>query len=360
MTQREIRVGIVGADNNSSWAKLSHIPAINGLSGLRLAGVATRRSESARDAANAFGADRWFSDPFEMILDEDIDIVTVSVKVPWHRELVLAALAAGKAVYCEAPLGGSVSETEEMARAVHSHHTAIGLQARLNPAVRRAAELVSSGAIGRPLEAKIVSQTAGYGPEVPAQYDLYNKLSSGADLITVSGGHTFDLAEAVLGPITEVVAGSEIRWPVVKLIETGEDSERETPDFLWVAGKTQSGAALTAIVEGGVYPEDVRSSFEVLGSDGWLRLSNNHPYGFQAADLILTSNVAFARPDRLALPGGTVPSAINVGEVYAQLAQDLREGTYKTPGFDHALHNARLTQTVRNSAEQRASQAVVA
>ena len=42
-----------------------------------------------------------------MIRDDRIDVMTVSVKAPAHRELVLAALEAGKAVYCEAPLGRS-------------------------------------------------------------------------------------------------------------------------------------------------------------------------------------------------------------------------------------------------------------
>lgn len=96
MSQRAIRVGVIGADTKSSWAKVSHIPAITGLPALKLAPVATRNEESAREAAEAFGAERWFSDPFAMIRDERIDIVTVAVKVPAHRELVLAALAAGK------------------------------------------------------------------------------------------------------------------------------------------------------------------------------------------------------------------------------------------------------------------------
>ena len=60
MTQKEIHVGIVGA-NAKNWAKVSHVPAINGLPGLRLAAVATRNEQSTRDAAEAFGADRWFS-----------------------------------------------------------------------------------------------------------------------------------------------------------------------------------------------------------------------------------------------------------------------------------------------------------
>jgi hypothetical protein len=71
MTQREIHVGIVGA-SAKSCAKVSHVPAINGLPGLKLAAVATRNEQSARESAEAFGADRWFSDPFAMIRDERI------------------------------------------------------------------------------------------------------------------------------------------------------------------------------------------------------------------------------------------------------------------------------------------------
>ena len=98
MTQKEIRVGIVGANAKSSWAKVSHVPAINGLPGLKLTAVATRNEQSAREAAEAFGAERWFSDPFAMIRETSVDVVTIAVKVPAHRELVLAALHAGKTV----------------------------------------------------------------------------------------------------------------------------------------------------------------------------------------------------------------------------------------------------------------------
>src|ERR1700741_760034 len=103
MIQNEIRVGIVGANADISWAKVSHVPAVKSLPGARLAAVATRNEPSARQSAEAFGADRWFSDPYAMIHDDQIDVVTVAVNVPAHRKLVLAALDAGKAVYCEAP-----------------------------------------------------------------------------------------------------------------------------------------------------------------------------------------------------------------------------------------------------------------
>src|SRR5712675_603629 len=297
MTQKEFRVGIIGADTKASWAKVSHVPAINALPGLRLAAVATRNEQSAWAAAKAFGTDRWFSDPYAMIRDDRIDIVTIAVKVPAHRELVLAALDAGKAVYCEAPLGRSVAEAEEMVNATHSLHTAIGLQGRLNPAVRRAAELVSSGKIGRPLNARIVSQTLAFGPEMPVAQEYYIKRSSGANLLTIAGGHTLDLVEVVLGKIIEVDARAEIRWPIVRLIETGVESVRETADYVGILGKTTSGAAFTTGIEAGVPQDSVRFSFEVRGSDGWLSLTSDHPYGCQAGDLILRSSAVFAEPD---------------------------------------------------------------
>ena len=352
VTQRGIRVGIVGANAKKSWARVSHVPAVKGLPGLKLAAVATSNEQSAREAAEAFGVDRWFSDPFAMIHDERIDVITIAVKVPEHRELVLAALNARKAVYCEAPLGRTVAETEEMAGAVGSLHTAIGLQGRLNPAVRRAAQLLSSGQIGRPLNARIVSTTTGFGPEMPSTYDYFNKISCGANLLTINAGHTLDVVEAVLGEIVEVDARTEILWPTVKLTDIGKKSLRETADHVSVLGKTHSGAVFTVDICGGIELGSARSSFEIRGSEGWLSLTSDHPYSFQAGDLKLTSNVPFVTPDEAAVSGGLMGAAINVGEVYAHLLRDLQAGTYDTPGFDHALHNARLIDAVRRAAER--------
>jgi predicted dehydrogenase len=358
VTQKDIRVGIIGANATAGWAKVSHVPAIKGLPGLKLAAVATRNEQIARQAAEVFGADRWFSDPFAMIRDPQIDVVTIAVKVPAHRDLVLAALAVGKAVYCEAPLGRTLAETKEMAGAVGSLHTAIGLQGRLNPAVRRAAQLLSSGKIGRPLNARIVSTTSGFGPEVHSTRDFFNKTSSGANLLTITAGHTLDLVEALLGEVVEVDARTEILWSTVRLTDLGEESLRDAPDQVAVLGKTRSGAVFAADINAGVAPEDVQFTLEIRGSEGWLRLMNDHPYGFQAGDFKLTSNVTHEAPEEAAVSGGLMGAAINVGEVYTQLVRDLHTGTYGTRGFEHAVHNARLIEATRRAAERGERQTV--
>jgi len=191
---------------------------------------------------------------------------------------------------------------------------------------------------------------------MPSSHDYFNK-TSGANLLTITAGHTLDLVEAVLGPIIEVGARTDILWPTVKLTDTGEESMRETADHIGILGKTDSGAVFTADIHGGA--ENACLSFEIRGTEGWLRLTSNHPYGFQAGDLKMTSNIPFAAPDESAVSGGFRSAAINVGEVYAHLLLDLHEGTYNTPGFDHALHNARLIDAVSRAAERGERQKVV-
>jgi predicted dehydrogenase len=183
-------------------------------------------------------------------------------------------------------------------------------------------------------------------------HDFYNKACSGANLLTITAGHTLDVVEAVLGAIIELDARTEILWPAVRLTDLGEDSLRDAPDQIAVLGETRSGAVFTADVNAGVAPEDVRFSFEIRGSRGWLSLSNDHPYGFQAGDPKLRSSVAFEEPEPAAVSGGLMGAAINVGEVYAHLVRDLRAGTRTTPSFDHALHNSRLVEAIRCAAGQ--------
>jgi predicted dehydrogenase len=169
---------------------------------------------------------------------------------------------------------------------------------------------------------------------------------------TINVGHALDLVEAVLGAIVEVDARTEILWPAVKLADIGEASSRETADHIGVLGKTRSGAVVTADISAGVAPQDVRSSFEIRGTEGWLSLTSDHPYSFQAGELKLTSNVPFETPEEAVVSGGLMGAAINVGEVYAHLVRDVRAGTYRTPGFGHAVHNARLIETVRRAANR--------
>lgn len=77
--------------------------------------VATTSRASADATAVAFGAHAAYDDPRSLIRAADVHIVSVCVRAPYHRDLVLAALAARTHVYCEWPLGRDAPEAAEMA-----------------------------------------------------------------------------------------------------------------------------------------------------------------------------------------------------------------------------------------------------
>src|SRR6266487_3452386 len=109
-------VGIIGVSPVRGWATTAHIPALRALPNYEIRALSAHDAESARAVAEVFGVTPVFSDFDQLLTQPDIDLVAVTVKVPHHRELVSAALAAGKAVYCEWPLGRDLNEARAMAR----------------------------------------------------------------------------------------------------------------------------------------------------------------------------------------------------------------------------------------------------
>src|SRR5712692_1388735 len=106
----KIRVGIVGASASRGFAAIAHIPALRALPEFEIAAVCTARKDSAEAAARHYGVPLAFSDPEQLARHPDVDLVTVSVKVPDHHRPVMAAIAAGKHGYCEWPVGRDSEE----------------------------------------------------------------------------------------------------------------------------------------------------------------------------------------------------------------------------------------------------------
>src|SRR5207237_8843699 len=103
---KRIRVGIIGANPDRGWAAQAHIPALKSLADdFEITALSTSRRESADAARKRFGVSLAFDNHDELVRSDGVDVVAVTVKVPHHLELATAALNAGKAVYCEWPLG---------------------------------------------------------------------------------------------------------------------------------------------------------------------------------------------------------------------------------------------------------------
>ena len=102
MTDTPIRIGFIGLNPDSHWAAMAHLPALQSLGNtFEIVGVANSTPESAQRTAEALGLKHAFTSPAEFAASPYVDLVVVTVKVPYHFELVSAALNAGKHVYCE-------------------------------------------------------------------------------------------------------------------------------------------------------------------------------------------------------------------------------------------------------------------
>src|SRR2546423_12860668 len=151
-------VGIIGVSAQRGWAATAHIPALRALPNYEIRALSAHSAGSARAAGKAFRVSAAFSDHEQMVSEPDIDLVAVTVKVPHHRELVSAALAAGKAVYCEWPLGRDLDDAKAMAALAAEQRvdSVVGLQGRQAPAIEFVCDLLGDGYVGEVLSTTMV------------------------------------------------------------------------------------------------------------------------------------------------------------------------------------------------------------
>src|SRR5256712_7994005 len=204
-------VGIIGVSPVRGWAATAHIPALRALPNYEIRALSAHGAESARAVGEAFGVSAVFSDHEQLVTQPDIDVVAVTVKVPHHRELVSAALAAGKAVYCEWPLGRDLEDARAMAAlaAEQGVRTVVGLQARQAPAIEFVQELLRDEYVGEVLSTTMIGLSVP--GDVVIQPNVYMlDANNGANLLTVAVGHSLDTLNHVLGEFADLSAVSAI------------------------------------------------------------------------------------------------------------------------------------------------------
>src|SRR5438094_6955065 len=222
-TGSRLGVGIIGVSPVRGWAATAHIPALRALPNYEIRALSGHSAESTRAAGELFGVRAAFSDPERLVSQPDIDVVAVTVKVPHHRELVSAALAAGKAVYCEWPLGRDLGEARGMAAlaAKQGLRTVVGLQARQAPAIEFVRDLLTDGYVGEVLSTTMIGLSVPGDVVIQPNVYMLNR-RNGATMLTVASGHSLDTLNHVLGEFVDLSAVSAIRRPQITAKQTRE------------------------------------------------------------------------------------------------------------------------------------------
>ena len=360
MSGSTLGVGIIGVSPVRGWAATAHIPALRALPNYEIRALSATNAESARAAGEVFGVSAVFAHHEELVAQPDVDVVAVTVKVPHHRELVFAALAAGKAVYCEWPLGRDLDEARAMAAlaAERGVRTVVGLQARQAPAIEFVKDLLSDGYVGEVLSTTMIGVSVR--GDVVVQPNVYMlDANNGANLLTVAVGHSLDTLNHVLGEFADLSAVSAIRRPLITAEGTREQITKTAVDQVAVVGTLTSGAIASVHVREAV-AGGIGFLWEINGTDGTLRITADAALpeifpltvagtrgGGEPAELAIPAALTQKWPALTSLEGAP---AYNVGRAYAAFAADIDNGTHTVPDFADAVRRHEVIAAIERSA----------
>src|SRR6058998_3110785 len=352
----KIRVGVIGANPDRGWAAQAHIPALRSLADdFEITALSTSRRESADAASKLFGVPTAFDNHQDLVSNPAVDVVAVTVKVPYHLELATAALEAGKAVYCEWPLGNGVKEAETLAALAKKQGVlaVAGLQARAAPSVAYVRDLIAQGYVGEVLSTTLIGSGMGWGPTVEPYNAYLNDKKNGATMLSIALGHAADALCHCLGEARELSATMAMRRKSFIVAGTGESKPMAADDQVAVSGLLEGGTAFSIHYRGGS-SRGTNLLWEINGTEGDLQLTAE---GGQAQLFELTVRggkgaqpaleiLRVPEKYRWAPPQG--PST-NVAQAYARFARDYREGTHVCPTFDDAVTRHRMLDAIETA-----------
>jgi predicted dehydrogenase len=354
----KIRLGLIGASVKGTWSSRSHLPAVQASSDVELTAVCTTRADSAEAARQAWGARLAFDDYRKMIASPEIDAVAVVVRVPSHYGPTKAALEAGKHVYCEWPLGRTTAEAVELATLAEARGlvTAIGLQARVNPAVMYMREQVASGFVGEVMAVNVSLMREGVLSR-PSHRTWQRDAGLGANTLTIANGHTVDAMRFVAGDfgrLSAVVATQAKQW-----LDTGTNTwlDVTSPDNILISGRLANGAVASVHI-GAIPFAGSGYRMEIYGRDGTLvvtgedspQLSKVFLHGAQGNNKL----APIAVPEHFTFVTAGTPSgeAFNVGQMYTLFAQGIRGSEAQLPNFATAVDLHRLVDVIKGASDQ--------
>jgi len=353
----KIRLGLIGAGADSSWAARAHFPALLVSPDFELTAVCTTKPESAEAARLKYGARLAFDDFRKMVVSPEIDAVAVVVRVPSHYEPTRAALEAGKHVFTEWPLGKTTEEAQELAGLAKAKgvRVAVGLQARLSPALMYMKEKIEAGYAGEVMACHLSLIREGV-LERPSGRTWQRDVSLGANTLTIPNGHTIDAMRFVVGNfshVTSVISTQARQWTET---DTGKLVDVTSPDNVLVSGRLANGAVASVHVAtvpwaGSGFRMEVygREGTMVASAENSPQRSTIHLQGARASNELSRLEV----PDRFThLREGMAPGeAFNVAQLYSGFAHAIRTGQSRQPTFDTAVELHRLIDAIRQASD---------
>lgn len=198
-----VRIGVIG----TGFGRVVHIPGFLAVLNATVVGVASQRYERARQVAEEFSLPRCFPTWRDLVQSPEIEAVSIATPPQLHEEMIVTALAAGKAVLCEKPLALNAVQARralETARKAGLVHM-INFEFREIPAWQFTKQLVGEGELGS-LRHINVNWTLHNWADPKRPWSWRAAREQGGGTLSALGIHVFDYIEWLLGPVKAVSA----------------------------------------------------------------------------------------------------------------------------------------------------------
>jgi predicted dehydrogenase len=334
----EIKIGIIGA---GGIVRSRHLPGLRRVEGARVLAVCNRTRETAQRVAEEWGIPRVTTDWREVLRMDDLQAVLIGTWPYMHAELSIAALEAGKHVFCQARMARNYAEARSMYECAQRHPRLVAMLCppphgmRGDRLVRR---LIGDGYLAEPREVHATGFSA-------ANLDPNAALHWRQDF-DIQGYNTL-----TLGMWIEVIH----RWAgfhraVSAVLKTHTRARRREPAGDMVPVRIAESAAIAAELESGAvagyhfsgvaaHPPDNR--IELYGTGGTLvyNLETDEIRGARVSDSQLA-------------PLDVPPEMVREWTVEADFVRAIREGTPVEPSFYDGLKYMEFTEAVYRAAER--------
>jgi predicted dehydrogenase len=223
--------------------------------------------ELARRRADEFGFEAPTADWRELIADPGVEVVSITTPNALHAEMAIAALEAGKHVWCEKPMAPSLNESERMAAAARASGriAILGYNYTQSPAIRSIGRLMKSDAIGRLTHFRI-EMDEDYMADAEAPFSWRSQASAGYGALDDFAVHPLSLITTLFGAPSEVFG--EMSRPYPDRPDGGGRRAVETCDVAAALLRMRDGASGTIQVSRCAWGRKGRLQLQAFGSRG--------------------------------------------------------------------------------------------
>jgi predicted dehydrogenase len=270
------RVGLIGVGQIGK----AHVRRYSEMESVEMVAVADINEAEANRVSEMYGIPNVYTDFRELLKRDDIEAVDVCLHNNFHMPMTVAALRAGKHVYCEKPMAGAYVDAETMYSVAQESGQMLSIQLNTLYAkeTKAAMALIEEGHLGRVYHARSTGFRRRGRPFVDGygSPSFVNKqISAGGALYDMGVYHIARMLYLLGNPAVERISGTvyqETDMDAARRESSGYNVEELGLGFV----RLQDGITLDIIEAWAIHLDGIEGS-SIVGSKGGVRLE---PFGF--------------------------------------------------------------------------------